>query len=130
MHSTFVTGYAQQGGILTKVNTVGIIRSELQSVVYLYKPICASDVQYTHSYVSVCMHLRMCTHCDICDQVCKNQPCQRTKITTYFRLYCIITHVLVMENEIYTTHAEIHGESYKAYKIKISTVEQEILLNI
>ena len=28
------------------------------------------------------------------------------------------------------THAEIHGESYAVYRMKISVVEQEILLNI
>ena len=64
----------------------------------------------------------------ICDQVCKNQPCQCTKIATFFQLCCVITHVLV--HEIYTTHAEIHGESFKAYRMRISLQEQEILLNI
>ena len=32
----------------------------------------------------------------ICDQVCENQPCQRTKIATLFQLCCVITHVLVL----------------------------------
>ena len=30
----------------------------------------------------------------------------------------------------FTPHAEIHGESYKAYRMKISFLEQEILLNV
>ena len=33
---------------------------------------------------------------DICDQVCKNQPSKHTKIASFFRLCCVITHVLVM----------------------------------
>ena len=31
---------------------------------------------------------------------------------------------------IYITDAEIHGESFKAYRTKICYLEQEILLNI
>ena len=67
----------------------------------------------------------------ICDQVCENQPCQHTKTPTFFQPCCIITHVLVIEqDEYYTTDAEIHGESYKAYRMQISLLELKILLNI
>ena len=31
----------------------------------------------------------------ICDQVCKNQPCQHTKVATFFQLCHDITHILL-----------------------------------
>ena len=34
------------------------------------------------------------------------------------------------EMKLYITHAEIHGESFKAHRMKICYLEQKILLNI
>ena len=41
-------------------------------------------------------------------QVCKNQPCQRTKTATLFQLCCVITHVLTSYgNKVkFTPHAQ------------------------
>ena len=46
-----------------------------------------------------------------CDQVWENQPCQYTKIATFFEF---AVHF------IYITHTQIHGESYEVYRMKIS----------
>ena len=71
-----------------------------------------------HSYSTYCTAIN-------CDRAYENQPSGCIKIALFFQL---CPDPFEITTQIFTTHAEVNGESFKAYRMLIFYLELEVFI--